>query len=143
VILSFSTPGGRTTASLLMRGAGPHSWPVLVQPTGLEISIPTGASGLAIDGQSLDVTAGSSLKVAVFPGQHRVSLNASHLYAAYTRDVDVEEALPAVTIVSFGGVTVTDQAAVEAKAAAAKALQSCVAATVLRPSGCPQAYTTD
>jgi hypothetical protein len=143
VTLNFNAAGSRAKASLVMRGSGPHTWPVLLQPTGLEISVPTGVNAFAIDGETLDVTSGSSLKVAVFPGQHRVSLNASHLYAAYTRDVDVEAALPAMTRVSFVGVKVTDQAAGEAKAAVAKALQSCVAATVLRPSGCPQSYTID
>jgi len=143
VTLNFNAAGSRAKASLVMRGAGPHTWPVLLQPSGLQISVPTGASLLAIDGESLQVTSGGSLKLAVFPGQHKVSLNASHLYAAYTRDVDVEAALPAMTMVSLVGAKVTDQAAGEAKAAVAKALQSCVAATVLRPGGCPQAYTLD
>jgi hypothetical protein len=122
---------------------GPHWWPVLLRPAGLDITLPTGAGAVAIDGQSLDTAAGSELRVAVFPGKHKISIKASHLYLSYASVVDVETAFPGLTAVSFKGVNVTADASNEAKAAASKAIKACITATELRPAGCPQAYTSD
>src|SRR5262249_49965375 len=110
---------------------------------GLDITLPTGAGAVAIDGQNLDATAGSELKVAVFPGQHKISIEASHLYSSYASVVDAESGFPGLTVVSFKEVNVTAEASNQAKAAVSKAIKACVTATALRPAGCPQAYTSD
>lgn len=143
VTLSYNTSTGRRSVNLVLRGGAPHQWPVVIEPAGLHLSLPTGAGPLAIDGEKIDAQAGSEIKVAVFPGQHRVTLEASHLFVAYSGDVDAESSLPAVTTVNFGGIALTSDADAAAKAAVSKAIQGCVAATTLVPAGCLQTYTAD
>jgi hypothetical protein len=143
VTLTYNTSTGRRSISLVMQGGAPHSWPVVIEPAGLDFRLPSGAGSLAIDGEKIDAKARSETKAAVFPGLHKVSLEASHLFNAFTADVDAERSLPALTSVSLNGMTLTNDATTEAKAAVSNVIKSCVAATTLRPAGCPQAYTTD
>src|SRR5712691_159053 len=65
VTLTYDTSGGRVSTSLVMRGGAPHSWPVLLEPAGLEINLPEGAGAVAIDGQPIDSTTSGDIKVAV------------------------------------------------------------------------------
>jgi hypothetical protein len=143
VTLTYHTVEGRQSVNMILRGGSPRSWPVLIDPAGLDVKLPTGAGSLAIDGEKIDAGTGTEFTVAVFPGRHRVSLGASHLFAAYAGDVDAERSLPAVTGVSLAGITLTNEAADQAKAAVSKAIQVCAATTTLRPAGCPQSYTAD
>ncbi len=143
VTLSYNTSSGKRTTSLVLRGRSPHSWPVLLEPAGLDLNIPPGAGSLAIDGQTIDAKGGNKLMAAVFPGRHKLSLDASALYLAYADDLDAEPAFPRTTAVSLANVKLTDQAASDAKTAASKAIRSCASATVLRPADCQQSYTKD
>jgi hypothetical protein len=143
VTLSYITSDGRKTIGLVMRGAGPHSWPVLLEPAGLDLNLPPGPGALAIDGQIVAATAGKELKVAVFPGTHKLTVAASRLYLSFAETVDAESSLPDLTSVSFAKVQVTDEAASLAKQAVSRAIQSCTAATDLRPAACLQSYATD
>lgn len=137
VNLAYSTSLGRRTASLFLKGEAPHSWPVAVAPAGLDIRIPPGAGGLSIDGQTVAAT-GVELKVAVFPGMHKIGLGSSHLYLAYTGAVDAETLVPGLTSVSFAKVQMTEDGTTNARQAITKAFDTCVQSASLAPSGCPQ-----
>jgi hypothetical protein len=137
VMLTYNTSVGRRAASLFLRGGAPHAWPVAVEPASLGIAIPAGAGGLAIDGQPV-ATAGVELKLAVFPGTHKITLGASPLYQAYMGEVDAETPLPGLSPVSLAKVQMTEDGSNEAKQAVTKAFQACVQSTSLTTSGCPQ-----
>ena len=142
VTLTYATSAGRESISLVMRGGAPHQWPVLVEPAGLDLSIPPGAGALTIDGQPIESTSGR-VKAAVFPGRHSVGLEPSRLYLAYAGDVVVQSTLPSVTRMDFSQVKLTDEAVANANKVVASAIRNCAASTSLVPAGCPQAYTSD
>ncbi len=141
--VSYSTSAGRQTRNLAMRGESPHSWPVRIEPAGLDINVPTGAGALGIDGQAIAASPGTELKVAVFPGTHQMTLAATQLYSAYKGAADAESALPALTAVSFAKVELTGGAATAAEKVVSEAIKACAGADVLFPSGCPQQYRQD
>ncbi len=143
VALAYNASDGRRTTSLVMRGESPHSWPVLVEPTGLDFNVPSGAGALAIDGQAVVASPGSEIKVAVFPGTHKVTLAASHLYMSYTGEADGQSALPALSSVSFAKVQVTDAGTTESNQVVSQAIKDCAGSTVLSPTGCPQSFRQD
>lgn len=142
VVLTYSTPLGPGTTSLIMRGGAPHSWPVLVNAAGLDVALPPAAEAFALDGRSVEVS-GQELKLAVFPGAHQLSLGASDLYQPTDENVRVSALFPAFTTVSFTRIHLTDKAVSAAKQAVAAAIQNCADATALVPTGCPQSYTSD
>lgn len=141
VTLTYATHSGRQSASLVMRGHVPHSWPVLLEPAGLLVTLPAGTGPIALDGQPVQGT--GDLAVAVFPGHHLLSLPASRLFEAFSGDVDVESRLPTLTRPDLSGVKLTDGAVSDARQATANAIRSCAASAVLRPTGCPQALAPD
>jgi hypothetical protein len=143
VTISYATSDGRKTTSLVMRDSSPHSWPVLVQPVGLDVKIPIGAGGLAIDGMAVAASPGGAVKIAVFPGTHKVSLAGSHLYMDYAGQVDSQSAVPALTPLAFTKVRVTEAATTEAREAVGKVIKACAASNVLSPPGCPQSFRQD
>ncbi len=142
VVVTYNTSSGASKTSLIMRGGAPHSWPVLVNPAGLDIAVPTGAGAIAIDGRTLE-TNGNELKLAVFPGSHQLSVGGSDLYLPFTEDVDVEAAFPRLTPATFTKIQPTDKAVSQAKQALSSAIQNCATSSALVPAGCPQAYTSD
>jgi hypothetical protein len=142
VTLTYATAVGAATTSLVMRGGAPHSWPVLVNPAGLDIALPPGAGAISIDGRTLDRN-GNELKLAVFPGSHQLSVAGSDLYLPFTEDVDVETAFPTLTPATFTKIQPTDKAVSQAKQALSSAIQNCATSSALVPAGCPQAYTSD
>lgn len=142
VVLSYNTPSGPATTSLIMRGGAPHSWPVLINAAGLDVAIPPAAGAFALDGRAVEVS-GLELKLAVFPGDHQLSLGGSDLYQPTAENVGVNALFPAVTPVTFAKIQLTDKALSEAKEAVAAAIQNCIGATALMPNGCPQSYTSD
>ena len=143
VTLSYDTSSGRAAIDLVMRGGPPHSWPVLLEPAGLEINLPAGAGAVAIDGQPIDSATSGDMKVAVLPGHHIISLGPSRLFEAYTGNVDAESQLPSLTRADLSMVKLTDGAVANAKQVVASAIQSCATSSALVPAGCPQAYTSD
>lgn len=142
VVVTYNTSSGPAKTSLIMRGGAPHSWPVLVNPAGLDIALPPGAGAIAIDGRTLE-TNGNELKLAVFPGTHQLSVAGSDLYQPFTEGFDVETAFPTLTPATFTKIQPTDKAVSQAKQAVTSAIQNCATSSTLVPSGCPQAYTTD
>jgi hypothetical protein len=142
VVLTYNTSSGPVRTSLIMRGGAPHSWPVLVDPAGLDIALPPGAGAIAIDGRTLE-TNGDELKLAVFPGSHQLSVAGSDLYQPFTEDVDVATAFPMLTPATFTKIQPTDKAVSQAKQAVTSAIQNCATSSALVPAGCPQAYTAD
>ncbi len=142
VVVTYDTSSGRASTSLVMRGGVPHSWPVLLEPAGLEIHLPTGAGAVAIDGQSIDSATGD-IKIAVLSGHHVLSIAASRLFEAYTGDVEAQDQLPSFARADISKVKLTDEAVADAKQATTKAIQNCAGATVLKPDGCPQALIGD
>jgi len=142
VVVTYNTSSGPARTSLIMRGGAPHSWPVLVNPAGLDIALPPGAGAIAMDGRALE-TSGNELKLAVFPGRHQLSVAGSDLYQLFTEDVDVETVFPTLTPAVFTNIQPTDKAVSQAKQAVASAIQKCVTSSALVPAGCPQAYTSD
>jgi len=143
VTLTYNTSVGRRTTSLRMRAVSPNSWPVLVEPTGLDLNIPNGAGALAIDGQEVVASPGSELTVAVFPGQHTVTLAASILFVSYAGEVDAKSALPALTTVSFSTIQLSDTGTAQADKAVSQAIKGCAGSTSLSPTGCPQTFGQD
>jgi hypothetical protein len=143
VTLTYANSTGRVTTSLLMRGGAPHSWPVLLEPAGLEIDLPSGAGGVAIDGQPIESGTSGDIKVAVLPGHHILSIGASRLLEAYTDDIDAESQLPSLTRADLSKVKLTAEALAKANQVVASAIQSCTASSALVPASCPQAYTSD
>jgi len=142
VVVTYNTSSGPAKTSLVMRGGAPHSWPVLVNPGGLDIALPPGAGAIAIDGRTL-ATNGNELKLAVFPGSHQITLAGSDLYQAFSEEVDVEAAFPTLTPATFSMIQPTDKAVSQAKQAVASVIQNCATSSALVPAGCPQAYTSD
>lgn len=143
VTLSYETSIGRSSISLVLRGGAPRSWPVLLEPAGLEINLPSGAGSVAIDGQSIDGASGGDIKVAVLSGHHALSIGASRLFEAYTADLDAESQLPSLTRVDLSDVKLTDAGVADAKQATSDAIKNCAGATVLAPDGCPQSLSGD
>ncbi len=142
VVVTYNTSAGPAKTSLIMRGGAPHSWPVLVNPAGLDIALPLGAGAIALDGRTLE-TKGNELKLAVFPGTHQLSVAGSDLYQPFSEEVDVEAAFPTLTPATFTKIQPTDKAVTQAKQAVATAIQNCATSSALVPTGCPQAYTAD
>jgi hypothetical protein len=138
VSINFNTPAGPRTASLFLPGGAPHSWSVVVEPSRLDLNIPGGAGALGVDGTVVPAQAGRELKLAVFPGSHKITLGASSIYQSYSAAIDVEAPSPALTAVSFANVPVTEAGGTQAEQTVTKAFQTCVKGTSLAPSGCPQ-----
>ena len=143
VTLTYNTSAGRRTTNLIMRAQRPNSWPVLVEPAGLDLNIPSGAGALAIDGQAVVASPGSEVTVAVFPGQHTVTLAASTLFTPYAGEVEAQLALPALTAVSFSMLELSDTGTTQADKAVSQAIKSCAGSTSLSPTGCPQTFGQD
>jgi len=62
-------------------------WHLVIAPARLTLAIPDGMGGVAIDGQPVDLKAGTS-EVAVLPVSHKVTFGDSSLLAAQTSTVD-------------------------------------------------------
>lgn len=105
-----------------------------IQPGVIRLGLPLGAGALAIDGVPVSTTSVGSLSIAVFPGHHRISLAASNLFAAQTKETEV--ALNQTVNFSFDGLLTP-----KGQTAAATSIDSAVAACAAQgssiPSGCP------
>jgi hypothetical protein len=105
-----------------------------IQPGVIRLGLPRGAGALAIDGVPVGTPSVGSLSIAVFPGHHRISLAASDLFAAQTKEADV--GLNQAVDFSFDGLLTP-----KGQTAAATSIDSAVAACAAQgssiPSGCP------
>ncbi len=63
------------------------AWHLVVAPTLLSITLPTGGSGVTIDGKAVALPSGKST-VAVLPVLHKVRVNGTQMLAAQTLTVD-------------------------------------------------------
>jgi len=140
VTLSYRTSTGQKSTPLVMRGEGPNTWYVVLHPAGLALTVPGGAGALAIDGQPVDATAGSEIKVAVLPGTHQLTLAPSDLFLSYAGQLDAQLALPRFTPVSFAKAQLTDSGIAAAKGIVSQALADCAKSGQLSPAGCPQSF---
>ncbi len=105
-----------------------------IQPGVIRLGLPSGAGALAIDGVSVGTPSVGSLSIAVFAGHHRISLAASNLFAAQTKETDV--ALNQTVDFSFDGL-LTPQGQTAAAPSIGSAVAACAAQGSSIPSGCP------
>jgi hypothetical protein len=143
VTLAYDTAAWHHTTQLVMQGGAPHSWPVLVQPAGLALNLPSGVGTVLLDGRPLTLD-GTQSKMALFPGIHTLTVGEpSVVFQPFTELIDVDTTFPTLTSPTFTVLKLTDNAAQAAKQTVAKAIQDCIGRSDLKPSGCPQSYTSD
>jgi hypothetical protein len=93
VSVSYDTTSGtKQTKFVVQRSGETHfglypAWHLVVEPTLLSITLPTGGSGVTIDGKTVALHSGTST-VAVLPVPHKVQINGTQMLAAQTLTVD-------------------------------------------------------
>src|SRR4029077_12750770 len=93
VSVSYDTATGtKQTKFKVQRSGETHfglypAWHLVVVPTLLSITLPTGSSGVTIDGKAVALPSGTST-VAVLPLAHKVQINGTQILAAQTLTVD-------------------------------------------------------
>src|SRR5260370_11344530 len=93
VSFSYDTTGGSKQATFTVQRSGEThfglypAWHLVVAPTLLGITLPTGGSGVTIDGKAVALPSGKST-VAVLPVLHKVRVNGTQMLAAQTLTVD-------------------------------------------------------
>jgi hypothetical protein len=93
VNVSIQTSKGTQQAQFVVERSGQRRyglypiWHVLVSPALLSFAVPDGTGGIAIDGQAIDIKAGTPL-VAVLPLTHLISFKGTSLLADQTVSVD-------------------------------------------------------
>jgi hypothetical protein len=143
VELAYDTSKGSKQAKFLVqRSGGAHFgiypvWHLVITPTILEITLPTGSNGVAIDGKAIALPDGQS-SVAVLPLVHTLHFNGTTMLTAQSVPVDAFFSLgqavayrPVLTPAALDG----------AKAAIKVAFANCAKGTssFRQPdSGCPQ-----
>lgn len=142
ITLTYDMAQGRRTSSLVLLGGAPHLWSVLLYPAGLDLTVPTGAGTVAVDGLPLNLIPGRH-RLEVFPGLHKLTLAASDLYASSEQLVEAEPTLPTFTRATFASILLTEKATTDARETVTNALRSCAGAIDLKPANCPQSYTSD
>jgi hypothetical protein len=110
-------------------------WQVVVTPALLDFKLPKYTGALAVDGVGIELGAGDH-QVAVFPGQHVVSLAASDVFQASSLTLQALNPAPATTAVPLA-FQLIPSASSAALAAARVSMQRCGKATSLNPTGCP------
>lgn len=143
VAVGYNTSIGHRTTNLVLQGGPPHSWPVLIEPAGLQLAVPSGVGTVFLDNQAIKLD-GPQSKIALFPGLHKFTIGGpSTVFQPFEELFDVETTFPTLSSPSLADLRFTDSAAAEAKQAVAKGVEGCVGRTELKPSGCPQSYTSD
>ncbi|MHB8589380.1 MAG: hypothetical protein ACYDA0_11080 [Candidatus Dormibacteraceae bacterium] len=143
VEVTYDTSKGSKQAKFLVQRSGQTHlgiypvWHLVITPTILEISLPTGSNGVAIDGKAIALPDGKST-VAVLPVVHELQFNGTAMLTAQSVRVDAFYSLaqsvaykPVLTPAALGGAT----------AAIKTAFANCAKGTSslrLPESGCPQ-----
>lgn len=93
VAFSYDTSSGTKQAKFIVQQSGAKSlflypsWHLIVVPTILQITLPTGSSGIAVDGKALALPPGAST-IAVLPLGHKVTINRTQIVAEQTVPLD-------------------------------------------------------
>jgi hypothetical protein len=93
VAFSYDTASGTKQAKFTVQQSGAKSfglypsWHLIVEPTILQVNLPQGTSGIAVDGKAVALPAGAST-IAVLPVSHKVTINPTQVVAAATVPVD-------------------------------------------------------
>lgn len=93
VAASYETSAGSKQGNFVVQRSGEKrfaiypAWRVVVAPALLEIALPKGSAGIAVDGKTLALPEGKSI-VAVLPLAHQVKFNGTQILAAHTVSVD-------------------------------------------------------
>lgn len=111
------------------------AWKVVPNPVLLSLQLPAGSGRPLIDGRTLPAPQGRAITVAVFPGQHRVVVPGTPLFAATSLALYASEAATdPLSVVPDPGLT---PAALASGAAAVQAALTSCSQTTPAPSGCP------
>lgn len=143
VDISYDTSSGTKQSTLLVERSGESrfgiypSWRVVVVPALLQLDLPAGNGGVAIDGQHFAVAPGKST-IAVLPLQHKVVINGTPMLA--------EQMITVNSFLSTGASLtyiprLTDAGTAKAKTALQAAFTACANKTLpfqTPGSGCPK-----
>jgi len=142
VSFAYDTASGTKQGQLVVERSGENrfglipDWHVLVVPTILQITLPTGSAGISIDGHALALSEGAS-QVAVLPVAHRIEFTGTSMLAEQGATVDAF--MSAGQTVAYHP-QLTAAGSARAAAAVKAFFASCVGKTQLKPDACPQAY---
>lgn len=142
VDVTYETSSGtKQTTFLVERGAERYlgiypSYHVLVQPALLNLTLPSGAGAVAVDGKSLALK-GRRSTLAVWPVAHKIVFGGSALLQPETSTVDAFASL-AETVGDPSKLTALGLS--KATAAIKAAFDQCAEQTSLHPDGCPQSF---
>jgi len=143
VDFSYDTSQGTKQAKFLVQRSGDNhfgiypTWHLVIQPTLLQFSLPSGGGGVSIDGKSVSLPTGKST-VAVLPLGHKIQFVATSMLASQSLAVDTFFSL--AQSVAYQP-KLTDAGMLKAKAAVKAAFDACAKQTGLAPAGCPQSYS--
>jgi hypothetical protein len=143
VEVTYDTSSGSKEAKFITQRSGHNhfviypDWHLVITPTILQVNLPKGSNGIAVDGKALAVPEGKSA-VAVLPLPHRVEINGTAMLEPQTVSID-----------AFGSLGVpvryqpklTAEGVVKAKASVNAAIVECArqtTSTARAGSGCPQ-----
>jgi uncharacterized Zn-binding protein involved in type VI secretion len=145
---SFQATGGRKQLSLtLERANGDRQlgvyprWRIAVLPGVLKVAVPSGSSGIQVDGATVALPGGQTSTVAVLPMPHQVTLPATGLMQGQSAAIDATFANPDGWTVTFTP-KLTASGQTKASAAINELFKTCAASTSSTPNGCPQSYDT-
>src|SRR6266851_1228258 len=144
VSISYETADGSKQAQFTVKHSGDtqfllyQGWRLVIAPTILQISVPTGGQGVTIDGKSLGLVPGTS-SVAVLPVSHKIAFKATTMLQAQTLSID--SLLQAKQVVDYVP-NLTEAGAASAQAALKIAFAACAHKAALSPDGCPQSYNS-
>jgi len=142
VSISYETADGSKQAQFTVTHSGQtqfllyQGWRLMIAPTILQISVPTGGQGVAIDGKPVALVPGTS-SVAVLPVSHKIAFKATAMLQAQTLSID--SLLQSSQVVDYVP-NLTDAGAAAAQAALKTAFAACAQKAELSPDGCPQSY---
>jgi len=143
VSISYDTAAGTKSAQLVVRRSGGTqlglfpAWHVMIEPTELQVTLPGGVDGIAVDGRPVALPDGGST-IAILPLWHRIDFDGTAMVAPASASVDAFFA---------NALSVTYQPALtaagmdQARIALSAAFAACARQTVSEPaatSGCPQ-----
>lgn len=143
VSFAYDTSAGSKQGQLLVQRSGENrfglipDWRVVVVPTILHLTLPTGIAGVSIDGHQLALSAGTFV-VAVLPVAHSVDFGGTSLLA--DDRVSVDAFMSAEQTVAYSPM-LTSAGASATAVAVKSAFVACAQKIGLSPDGCPQSYS--
>jgi len=144
VAFSYQTSSGTKQYKFLVERSGQRRfglypvWQLVVPPAVLQVTVPAGSGGLAVDGKALDLAVGASYTLALLPVVHKIEFKASQMLTAQA--IKVDATFSAGRTVNYQP-KLTPAGAAEAQGAIAAYLAGCGKQIDLSPNGCPQSYS--